>query len=125
MTTTSATTTGEELKELKQAELREHVSAPKEGGSINMIRLPLLSERLRKWGYIFWNKESDDLMKKFLNDARVVDVVLENAQLGEKNVNWQKRRISVGRKQAKRIPETATSLRLSLSNDGKLKITSE
>lgn len=84
-----------------------------------MVRVTI-SERARRYGYLIWPKTLDDAVGQELGARATVSVVLEGKTLGEKRVDWGNRRISLGPKQTRNLPPTATTFEVSLSRDGML-----
>lgn len=68
-----------------------------------------ISDRARKYGYLFWPKTADAGMQALLAGAQTVDLSFNDAAAGTKTVDWKHRRISVGPKLTRGIPETAKS----------------
>lgn len=65
-----------------------------------LINLPLLPRSI-KYGYLFWKKEHDPLIRKILGNLEYVHVYLQNSYLGFKKIDWKYRRISLGYKWTK------------------------
>lgn len=68
------------------------------------LEIPL-TERSRKYGYIFWPKVLDGQVEGFFKDATTVNLVFNNAEHGKKNIDWKHRRISIGWRWTRRLPE--------------------
>ena len=65
-----------------------------------------ITERARRFGYVFWTFRQDDEMAKLLGDRNAVDLVFMNASHGHKNVDRRYRRISIGARWTKPLPES-------------------
>lgn len=85
------------------------------------LTLPL-SERTRKYGYVYWKKALDDDVLRLLADFDTVHVILDGLYIGEKKLDFKNRRFSIGPGKSKLIPSDATVLKLSLLKNGKLNI---
>lgn len=68
-----------------------------------------ISDRARKYGYLFWPKTADADMRALLSGAQTVELSFNGAAAGTKTVDWKHRRISVGPKLTREMPETAKS----------------
>jgi hypothetical protein len=71
-----------------------------------------ITGRSRQYGYIFWFKAIDSKVKGFLGDAVSVGVVFEGADHGVKNVDWKNRRISIGWRWTRQIPQKLNEFEL-------------
>jgi len=89
-----------------------------------VLRVPL-SQRARRFGYIFWPQAMDEEVERFFGVLKTVEVVFENSYLGEKRIDRAYRRISVGWRQTRRLPREVSTFRLSFKKDGKLYIACE
>lgn len=81
-----------------------------------------ISERAKKFGYVFWTKRNDLAVEKFLKKVEAVEVWFNDSRLGKKKVDWRHRRISVGYKQTREMPDGAKVFSLKFSNNATLKI---
>lgn len=88
------------------------------------LNLPI-SNRGRKYGYITWTKNEESEVRKFLGDMKRVQVIFEKEDLGEKNIDWNFRRISLGPSQTNRIRRDREEYNLVLSSKTTLKVTCE
>ena len=82
-----------------------------------------ISDRARKYGYIIWPKKQDDEVRGLLNQQETVNVVFNDAELGERRVDWKYRRISVGPSHTRPLRESPSSFRLTCPSTGQLSIT--
>lgn len=81
-----------------------------------------ISERARRFGYIFWSKKNDEAVEKFLRKTEAVEVWFNDSRLGKKRVDWRHRRISIGYKQTRDMPVGASVFCLKFANNMTLKI---
>ena len=77
-----------------------------------------ITNRIRKYGYIYWIKEQDDEVKRFLRNVDKIKIWFENSYLGEKKIDWKYRRISIGWSKTRSLPEDARELQLRRRTDG-------
>lgn len=71
-----------------------------------------ISDRARKYGYLFWPKVADADMRALLADAPSVEVLFDGQDLGTKKVDWKNRRISVGPLRTRTMSESAETFSL-------------
>lgn len=81
-----------------------------------------ITNRARKYGYFIWPKSADGDMHSMLKGAQTVELSFNGTSAGVKNVDWKHRRISVGPKLTRNIPETASSF-VAEFRDPKLTVT--
>ena len=81
-----------------------------------------ISNRCRKYGYIYWTTTHDDVVHKFFNHAKKVEVWFENSYIGEKRIDWKYRRISVGWSRTRAIADNLSEFQLSQRKDGAIRI---
>ena len=81
-----------------------------------------ITKRAREYGYIFWPKNRDGEISSFLGDLQNVNLIFNGEKLGEKNVDWKNRRISVGYKNTRILPKDIKSYSLVLDKPNKLKV---
>ena len=81
-----------------------------------------ISERSREYGYVFWDKKSDELVDKFLDQKEVVEVWFKNSYLGKKKIDRKYRRISIGYRNTRALPLQYTKFILEIDQSGALKI---
>jgi hypothetical protein len=72
--------------------------------AMDKLAIPI-KERSRKYGYIYWPYKMDKVVKDFLQDALTFKLVFNGAPLGAKNVDWKYRRISVGWRWTRSLPQ--------------------
>ena len=85
------------------------------------LRLPI-SDRARKYGYIFWKKKEEKQVRKFLGDRNDVDLFFFDEHLGNKRVDWKIRRISVGSKRTRNLPAKFKNFVLKFNAQGEIKM---
>jgi hypothetical protein len=81
-----------------------------------------ITKRARQYGYVFWKHRQDDEIAELLGKREAVDVVFMNAEHGKKNIDWQHRRISIGWRWTRSLPEAKKVFVLKLSKANKLEI---
>jgi len=81
-----------------------------------------ISDRARKYGYIFWPRKQDKEMSNLLGRRDAVSVVFLNAEHGRKNIDWKHRRISIGYRWTQSLSASKTTFLLELSKANKLEI---
>lgn len=81
-----------------------------------------ITDRSKKYGYVFWPRAQDDEMSALLGKRDTVDVVFMNAEHGEKKIDWQYRRISIGWRWIRSLPESKKVFVLKMSTPNKLEI---
>lgn len=89
---------------------------------MSALRLPI-TERARRFGYVFWNHKMDDAVRAFLGDRQMVEVWFDDSKLGEKNIDWLARRISVGYSRTRVLPDSVKEFSLKFDKKGSLRIT--
>lgn len=81
-----------------------------------------ITERCRKYGYVIWPISLDGKVRQLLGHSERMTVILDGKTLGEKNIDWKHRRISIGPKQTRRLSPDDTLFRLQRSPSGTLDI---
>lgn len=89
---------------------------------MSALQIPI-TERARKYGYIYWPASMDAQIVEFLQSKKAVTIVYEGAEHGKKNVDWPHRRISIGYRWTRSISEEADWFVLSWDNSKRLKVT--
>lgn len=87
--------------------------------STRLLKIPI-TERCRKYGYVYWRKKLDEEVRSFLNEAKTVDVLFNNTPLGLRVVDYQFRRISIGATKTHVIERSCVTFELSFSTEGRL-----
>jgi hypothetical protein len=75
------------------------------------LELPIL-ERSRKFGYIYWQKKSDGAVDVFFKKQPRVFVTFCGTDLGEKQVDYKNRRISIGWRWTRQLPHSVSNFSL-------------
>ncbi len=75
-----------------------------------------ISESARRWGYLKWKKKQGEEMEIFLKGRKEVRLIFNGADHGIKRVDWQYRRISIGYRWTRMIPEQKKIFKISLQN---------
>jgi hypothetical protein len=86
-----------------------------------VLEIPI-SERAREYGYIFWPYRMDEKVRQFFGDCDGVVVMFEDSNLGEKRIDWEFRRISLGYKQTKGLDESLRVFKLTFLRNGRLQV---
>jgi len=81
-----------------------------------------LSNRSRRYGYIYWRKKDDQSVRSLLGSSQELQLILNGHPLGRKRVDWKNRRISLGWKQTRNLDKTMKVLRLLIDRDGSLSV---
>ncbi len=83
---------------------------------MNKIEIPI-SERARKYGYVFWHAKNDEVVNSFFKNADVIAVVFDGAKLGEKKIDFKLRRFSVGWRWTRQLPKSVKNFVLTRTGD--------
>lgn len=83
-----------------------------------------ISNRARKYGYVIWSIRQDEEMLGLLGDLPTVQLYFDGSDRGIKKVDRKTRRISIGYKWTRQIPESKKSFILSLTAPNTLNVTS-
>jgi hypothetical protein len=59
-----------------------------------------ITHSARRYGYVFWPEEVDSQMQRWFLRAERIPVVFQGEPIGDKSIDWSRRRIYVG------IPKT-------------------
>lgn len=81
-----------------------------------------ITNRAKRDGYLFWRKPLDPKMKALLKEADKIGVVFGDFLLGEKRVDWSRRRISLGWSKTRALEDSWITFRLTMRKDGRLSI---
>lgn len=79
-----------------------------------------ITARAKRYGYVIWPKTADDGVREMLGDRPSVIVHFNGEALGEKGIGWKYRRISVGPRHTRGLPDSAARFRLRLDESGAL-----
>lgn len=86
-----------------------------------MLKLDI-KDRSRKYGYIYWMSKDDCQVRNMLGDLCTINLVFEKADHGEKNIDWNSRRISIGYRWTQRIPQSKKYFVLQMQSKEKLNV---
>ena len=53
-----------------------------------MVKIDI-TDRAKKYGYVFWRKAQDEAMSSLLGKREAVGVVFMNAEHGKKKIDWR------------------------------------
>ena len=67
-----------------------------------------ISKRSKEYGYLIWPARLDDQIISVLGKQENVRLYFDGSDRGDKNVDWKNRRISIGYKWTKSIPDDIT-----------------
>jgi len=81
-----------------------------------------ITQRSRRYGYVFWKSCQDEEMAALLGKREVVEVTFMNAEHGKKKIDWQYRRISIGWRWTRSLPESKRAFILKISKSNRLEI---
>lgn len=81
-----------------------------------------ITDRARKYGYVFWRQAQDEEMSKLLGKRAAVNVVFMAAEHGKKKIDWRYRRISIGRRWTRLLSPSKKAFVLKMSKSNKLEI---
>ena len=89
---------------------------------IDTASIPL-TNRARQYGYLFWPKKADPGIRSLFGDKETIEIVFNGRELGRKRIDWRYRRISVGPRNTRPLPEETTTMTLSVDRTGRLAVT--
>ena len=81
-----------------------------------------ITDPSRKYGYIYWNIKDDARVVAFFEQRETVDVVFCGVPIGQKNVDFKYRRVSVGVGKIKLLPDEAATYTLEFGEAGRLHV---
>jgi len=84
-----------------------------------------ITKSARQFGYVIWPPNLNDQVGTFLGGTSKVRLYFQGADLGEKNVDWKYRRISIGYRWTRRLSDDVTKYVLSLSDKDSTKLVVE
>jgi len=88
---------------------------------MSKVLIPI-SERSRKYGYLYWTRTLDDVMENLLHGATSVNLVFEKSEHGRKNMDWKNRRISIGWRWTRLLPAAMSNFVLVFEPKDTLKV---
>lgn len=84
-----------------------------------------ITNRARTYGYLIWTKRQDaEVARLFSVHRDVVQVYLNDTFLGVKRIDWKFRRISLGYKYTRSLPDSARYFDIMVGKDGRLVVKS-
>lgn len=72
--------------------------------------------RARKFGYLIWPVAIDNEVKSLMGDRDHIELVFNKDARGEKRIDWKYRRISIGWRWTRLMPESHKYFNLSVDN---------
>ena len=72
--------------------------------------------RARRFGYLIWPAAIDNEMKLLMGNRDHIELVFDKAAHGEKRIDWRYRRISIGWRWTRLMPESRKYFNLSVDN---------
>jgi len=75
-----------------------------------------ISPRARKYGYLIWPSSADQEIRGLLGESKTVQVTFRGQEAGMKNVDWKHRRISIGPRLTRELPEEMEVFALEFEN---------
>lgn len=84
-----------------------------------------ITPRSKQYGFIFWSKASEEEVTKFFKNAEKVDVWFQNSYLGTKRIDWKYRRISLGWKRTRALPNEVKYFRITYKKDKSIQVICE
>ena len=82
-----------------------------------------ISDRARKYGYIFWKRENDFDIYELLGKREKIDIILDGKNLGTKKIDRKNRRISITMNITRRFPPDKENMILTIDNKNRLNVT--
>jgi len=80
-----------------------------------------ITKAAREYGYIIWSKKYDVSMNELLQANKRIKIKVNN-MISEKNIDWKKRRISIGYTTTRAIDKKYTNYILRKLSDDTLEI---
>ena len=87
------------------------------------INLPL-TERARRFGYVFWPKYRESEIRDVIGEGPIISVSAGGGPPRNLTVQWKYARIAVGKSWTNSLPQTADTFRLT-SRDGVIYVTAK
>ena len=75
-----------------------------------------ITKSARQFGYVIWPPHLNDQVDALLGGASKVHLHFKGADLGQKNVDWRYRRISIGYRWTRRLPNEVSEYVLTLAD---------
>jgi len=76
-----------------------------------------ITKSARQFGYIIWNGKHDAQMRSLIGDVNSVAISFNGIFIGEKKVDWQYHRISIGYKFTRGLSSNASTYILKFHNN--------
>ena len=86
-----------------------------------MITFPI-SKSARQFGYIIWPPSFNKDFEKELKNAEKVTIVFNGLNIGEKRIDWKYRRISIGYKFTRALPEQVKNFEIEILPNNIIKV---
>lgn len=83
-----------------------------------------LNKNAKRWGYLTWNKMNEEEFKKNLTSEKV-KIYLNNMYIGEKNIDWRHKRISIGYKWTRALDDSITNFIVEFEGNDTVRIECE
>ena len=81
------------------------------------LKVPI-TNRARQYGYFIWPAKQDEEIKRVFRGVSKIDVWFESSYLGEKNIDWRNRRVSLGPRQTRSVAPESSVYLLTRRKDG-------
>lgn len=75
-----------------------------------------ITKSARQFGYVIWPPRLNNQVDAFLGGVSKVHLYFMGADLGQKNVDWRYRRISIGYRWTRRLPNEVSEYVLTLAD---------
>jgi hypothetical protein len=86
-----------------------------------VVELPI-TKRSRTYGYISWGKHTEDAMEQLLGKCATVDVQIGDVAFTGKNVDRNRKQISIGYRFTRALDQRLKFYRLECPKPGKLRV---
>jgi len=80
------------------------------------MNLPI-TKSARQFGYVIWSLKNEQEMKRLLSDRSEVFVTFNGLNVGLRTIDWKYRRISIGYKFTRALPDTATFFYITMKDN--------
>ena len=85
------------------------------------ITIPI-TVRSRRYGYIYWSAKTDERIEAFLGSKESARLMFQGADHGLKKIDYKYRRISIGWKWTRQLPESVEDFVLSWKDNKTLDV---
>ena len=72
-----------------------------------------ITQSARRYGYVFWLGEMDSQMQRWFARGKRIPVVFQGKPIGERSIDWSRRRIYVGIPNTQAIAPDRSTFRIS------------